>query len=106
MKNELKFLGLTPLFGIAGALATAGVWQVYAATFMDLVPPKLAVLSCLVAGLAGPMIIWAILAMITSGRRSPLALALQRSSSLGLGLVVAAELGFYIPLGFFAIAYS
>ena len=105
MQDELKFLGLTPLFGLAGALATATAWQVFAITLLPFVQPRLAVLSCLVAGLAGPVAVWVFMMFVTRSRRTPFGVALRRSSSLGLGLVVAAELGFYIPLGFFAIAF-
>ena len=105
MKNEITILGLAPLCGLAGAAATAVAWQVFALTLLDVVPDRLAVLSCLIAGLAGPMVLWAFLWLVTRGRRSPLARAWRRAAAVGLGLVVAAELGFYIPLGFFAIAF-
>jgi len=42
---------------------------------------------------------------VTRGQRTLFASALRRAASAGLGLVLAAELGFYIPLGFFAIAF-
>ncbi len=105
MKNELTFLGLTPLFGAVGALATAAVWQVLAVILIDIVPPQLTVLSLLTAGLAGPLIVWGLLLAATRGNRTTLAGTFRRAASVGLGLVVAAELGFYIPLGFFAIAF-
>jgi len=104
MNEDFKFFGLTPLFGVVGALATAAAWQVFAMTLLDLVPAQLAVLSCLVAGLAGPLAVW--MAVLVATRRSGLfASATRRAASVGLGLVLAAELGFYIPLGFFAIAF-
>jgi len=106
MKDELKFLGMVPIFGATGALSTAAAWQVFAITLMDLVPARLAVLSCLVAGLAGPLIIWGVVWMATRSARTPLEVGLRRSAFVGLGLVFAAELGFYVPLGFFAIAFS
>jgi hypothetical protein len=103
--DELKFLGLAPLFGAIGALATAAAWHVFAITILDLVPARLAVLSCLGAGLAGPLVVWMAVLFVIRRQRSPLASALRRAAAVGLGLVVAAELGFYIPLGFFAIAF-
>lgn len=106
MKDELKLLGMVPIFGATGALATAAAWQVFAITLMDLVPAKLAVLSCLVAGLAGPIIVWGMVWLATRNLRTPFEVGLRRSAFVGLGLVFAAELGFYIPLGFFAIAFS
>ena len=106
MKDELKLLGMVPIFGATGALATAATWQVFAITLMDLVPAKLAVLFCLVAGLAGPVIVWVLVWFATRSSRTPLEVGLRRSAFVGLGLVFAAELGFYIPLGFFAIAFS
>jgi len=105
MKDELKLLGMVPIFGATGALATAAAWHV-SITLMDLVPARLAVLSCLVTGLAGPLIVWGIVWLATRSLRTPLDVALRRSAFVGLGLVFAAELGFYIPLGFFAIAFS
>lgn len=105
MNDELRFLGLTPLFGVIGALATAAAWHVFAVTLLNLVPAQLAVLSCLVAGLAGPVAVWATVWIMTRRRRTLFASAVQRAASVGLGIVLAAELGFYIPLGFFAIAF-
>lgn len=105
MHDELKFCGLAPLFAALGALATAAVWQLFAVTLLDLVPPHLAVLACLVAGLGGPVAVWAAVWITTRRRQSFAVSALRRSASVGLGLVLAAELGFYIPLGFFAIAF-
>jgi predicted membrane-bound spermidine synthase len=103
--DEFKFLGLAPLFGVFGALATAAAWQIFAFTLLDQVPAQLEVLSCLVAGLVGPLVVWLAVWIATRRRRSSLAFSLRRSASVGLGLVLAAELGFYIPLGFFAIAF-
>ena len=106
MNDEFRFLGMAPLFGAAGALATAAAWHIFAFTLLDLVPARLAVLSCLVAGLAGPLVVWATVWFATRRRRTLFASALRRAATVGLGLVLAAELGFYIPLGFFAIAFS
>jgi hypothetical protein len=106
MHDELKFFGLAPLFGVLGALATAGGWHLFAITLLDQVPNHLAVLACLVAGLGGPVLVWAAVWIATRRRRGFAVSALRRSASVGLGLVLAAELGFYIPLGFFAIAFS
>jgi predicted membrane-bound spermidine synthase len=106
MHDELKFFGLAPLFGVVGALATAAVWHLFAITVLELVPAELAVLSCLVAGLGGPVLVWLAVRIGTRYRQTPVASAVRRSASLGLGLVLAAELGFYIPLGFFAIAFT
>lgn len=105
MNEDFKFFGLAPLFGAIGALATAAGWHIFAFTLLDLVPAQLAVLSCLVAGLAGPLVVWMAVWMVTRRKQSLFACALRRASSVGLGLVLAAELGFYIPLGFFAIAF-
>jgi len=105
MNDEFRFLGMAPLFGAVGALATATAWHIFAITLLDLVPAQLAVLSCLVAGLAGPLAVWAAVWISTRHRRTLFASAVRRAASVGLGLVLAAELGFYIPLGFFAIAF-
>jgi hypothetical protein len=43
--------------------------------------------------------------IVTRHQRTLFASALRRAASVGLGLVLAAEVGFYIPLGFFAIAF-
>jgi len=106
MRVELGFLGLAPLFGAVGAAATVGAWHLFAATLLGLVPVELAVLSCLVAGLSGPIAVWIAVWIATRHRQSLAASAVQRSASVGLGLVLAAELGFYVPLGFFAIALT
>lgn len=105
MNDDFRFFGLAPIFGAVGALTTAAAWHLFAITLLDLVPAQLAVLSCLVAGLAGPLLVWLAVLLATRRRQSLLASALRRAASVGLGLVLAAELGFYIPLGFFAIAF-
>jgi hypothetical protein len=106
MHDELKFFGLAPLFGVLGGLATAAAWQLFAVTILDLVPSHLTVLACLVAGLGGPVVVWLAVWIAIHNRQTPIATAIGRSASVGLGLVLAAEIGFYIPLGFFAIAYA
>jgi hypothetical protein len=105
MNDELRFLGMAPLFGVAGALATAVAWHVFAVTVLDMVPAQFAVLSCLVAGLGGPAAVWLAVWMMARRRRTPRACAMTHAASLGLGLVLAAEIGFYIPLGIFAVAF-
>ena len=105
MNDDFRFFGMAPLFGAIGALSTAAAWHVFAFTLIELVPAQLAVLSCLVAGLAGPLVVWIAVLTVTRGQRTLFASALRRAASVGLGLVSAAELGFYIPLGFFAIAF-
>ena len=106
MHDELKFLGLAPLFGAIGALATAAAWQVFAITLLDLIPAQFAVLSCLIAGLAGPLVVWLAVWFATRRRQNLFVSAVRRAASVGLGLVLAAEFGFYIPLGFIAIAFQ
>ena len=106
MHEELKFLGLAPFFGILGALSTAGAWHLFSATLLGLVPAEFAVLSCLVAGLGGPVVVWIAVWIATRHRQNFAISAVRRSASVGLGLVVAVELGFYLPLGFFAIAFA
>jgi hypothetical protein len=105
MKDELKLLGLVPLFGIVGAVSTAVMWQVFAITLMDAVPGEYAVLACVVTGLAGPLLVWALVLLATRTERIPGLRTLRRPASIGIGLVLATELGFYVPLGFFAIAF-
>lgn len=106
MHDELGYLGLAPLFGAAGAMATVAAWHLYAVLFMEMVPTQLALLVCLLVGLAGPTVVLSIVWTATRSGGNPVASAVRRSATLGLGLVVAAELGFYIPLGFFAIAFQ
>lgn len=106
MHDELKFFGLAPLFGILGALATAGAWHLFAVTALGFVAPDLAVLACVLAGLAGPVAVWVAVWVATRRPKAAAASAVRRSASVGLGLVLAAELGFYLPLGFFAIAFA
>jgi hypothetical protein len=105
VKHDMAFLTMAPAFGAVGALATAAVWQLFAVSLINFVPEQLTVLSCLAAGVAGPLVVWGILLTATRGRSTGMSGALRRAASVGLGLVVAAELGFYIPLGFLAIAF-
>ena len=105
MHEELKGLGLAPLFGAVGALATVVAWHLFAAMLLGLIPSKLALLWCLIAGLAGPVVVFLAVWIATRRTRTAIASVVRRSASLGLGLVFAAELGFYIPIGVFAIAF-
>lgn len=105
MKNELKFMALVPVFGALGALATAAAWQVFSLTLMSIVPAQLAPLSCLTLGLVGPLVVWGLVLSVTRALSTSVTGALRRAASVGLGLVIAAEIGFYIPLGFLAIAF-
>lgn len=101
MKNDLKLLALVPVFGAAGAAATALMWQIYAITLMRSTPPSYAVLGCALAGLFGPVFVGA--AIWTAGRRAHF---VRWPAGVGLGTVLATELAFYIPLGFMAAAFS
>lgn len=105
MKHEFKLLGLTPLFGLAGAAATALVWQIYAVTIIGLVPQQLTLLACFAAGLIGPPIVWAVLWLATRPARRSVWNSLRGPAATGLGLVFATQLAFYIPIGFFTIAF-
>ena len=105
MKDELKLLGLVPFFGILGAISTAVIWRVFAVTLMDLVPGQFAVLACVVAGLADPVVVWVMVLLATRIERKPGLRVLRRPAAIGIGLVLATELGFYVPLGFFAVAF-
>ena len=105
MNDDFKFFGLAPLFGILGALSTVVAWQLFAALMIDAVPDRLAVLSCLVVGLLGPVVVWCTVWIMTRIRAKDFSSVVRRSASVGLGLVLAAQLGFYVPLGFFAIAF-
>jgi len=105
MKNELKLFGLVPLFAIAGALSTAAMWRIFAVTLMEAVPGDLTVLACVVFGLIGPLLVWATILLATRSRRKPGLRELRQPAAIGIGRVFATEVGFYIPLGFFAIAF-
>jgi hypothetical protein len=106
MDDELKFFGLAPLFGILGALSTVVAWQLFAVVLIDAVPDRLQVLACLAVGLVGPMVVWLTVWTMSLIRAQEFPSVVRRSAAVGLGLVLAAELGFYIPLGFFAIAFG
>jgi hypothetical protein len=106
MKDELKMFGLVPLFGILGAISTVVMWRVFAITLMDVVPGQLAVLACVVVGLTGPLLLWAMVLLMTGNNREPRLRSFRSPATIGIGLVLATELGFYVPLGFFAIAFQ
>ena len=105
MKEEIKLLGLAPLFALAGASGTAAAWHIFAATLSTSVPEQLTVLSCFVVGLAGPPAIWIALWLATRPVRRSVWDALRAPAATGLGLVFASQLAFYIPIGFFTIAF-
>lgn len=101
MRHELKILGLVPVFGMLGAAATAGLWRLFALTLMDLAPPSHAVLGCAVSGLFGPLLVGAIVWIAGRGANH-----VRWPAGVGLGLVLATELAFYVPLGFMVVAFS
>jgi len=105
MKDELKLFGLVPLFAVAAALSTAAMWQIYAMTLIEVIPGDRAVLACVVFGLIGPPIVWAAVLLATRSQRKPGLRELRRPAAIGIGIVLATEIGFYVPLGFFAIAF-
>ena len=90
------------LAGDPGRLNVA--MQVFAMTLMDVVPSDLAVLACVVFGLIGPPVVWAAVLLATRSQRKPGLRELRRPAAIGIGIVFATEVGFYVPLGFFAIA--
>jgi predicted membrane-bound spermidine synthase len=106
MYDELKFFGLAPLFGVLGALSTVVAWHLFAVLMIDAVPDQLQVLSCLIVGLVGPVVVWLTVWVMTRIRAKDFSAVIRRSASVGLGLVLAAQVGFYVPLGFFAIAFA
>jgi hypothetical protein len=101
MRNEFKLLALVPVFGMAGAAATAMLWQVFSWTLMTLIPPPYAVLGCAVSGLLGPLLVG-----FAVWRASREARAFRGPAAVGLGIVLATELAFYVPLGFMVAAFS
>lgn len=105
MKNELKLFGLVPLFATAGALSTAAMWRIFDMTLTELVPGELTVLACVVFGLLGPLLVWATVLLATRSERKPSLREIRQPAAIGIGIVFATELGFYVPLGFFAIAF-
>jgi hypothetical protein len=105
MRDELKLFGLVPLFAIAAALSTAALWRIFAMTLMNVVPGELTVLACVVFGLIGPLLVWATVLLATGSRRGRSVRTLRQPAAIGIGIVLAAEVGFYVPLGLFAIAF-
>jgi len=81
------------------------MWRIFAVTLMDLVPGQFAVLACVLAGLACPVVVWVMVLLATRSQRRPGLREIRRSATIGVGFVFATELGFYLPLGFFAIAF-
>lgn len=101
MKNELTHFALVPVFGLAGAAATAAMWQLFNATLMAFTPPPYAVLGCVVSGLFGPVIVGAFVWLASREAR-----VFRGPAGVGLGIVLATELAFYVPLGFMVVAFS
>lgn len=101
MQHDLQILGLVPVFGVIGAAATAGLWHLFAWTLMDLTPPSYAVLGCVLSGLLGPILVGAVVWIASHGAQH-----VRWPAGVGLGLVLATELAFYVPLGFMVVAFS
>lgn len=100
MHHDLKLLGLVPAFCAAGAAATASMWYVFHFTLAALTPPHYEVLGCIVSGLIGPIVVAAVVWLATRKKS-----AVRWPAGLGLGMVLATELAFYLPLGFMAVAF-
>ncbi len=101
MKHDLKLLALIPVFGTIGAAATAFMWQLFDFTLMEFTPPSYAVLGCVLSGLFGPVLVGVIVWCT-----SHCAQAVRWPAGVGLGIVLATELAFYVPLGFIVVAFS
>ena len=100
VKEDLKLIYLVPVFGAVGAAATGSMWFLFDRFLAEIIPPAFAVLACVVFGLFGPIIAGLGVWFVT--RRAP---AFRWPAAIGLGMVVATELAFYVPVGFMAIAF-
>lgn len=100
MKDELKVLALVPIFGVLGASATLVMWWVFDQTLTLFVPPAYATLACVVCGLIGPAAVAGWIWLVTHRDH-----VVRWPAGVGLGLVFATELAFYLPLGFMAVAF-
>jgi len=100
MKNDLKLLVLVPAFGVAGAAATVAMWYLFIFTLGAFTPPSHVVLGCIVSGLIGPVAVACVVWSVTRDASN-----LRWPASIGLGMVFATELAFYLPLGFMAVAF-
>jgi hypothetical protein len=100
VKNDLKLLMLVPIFGVAGAAATVAMWYLFVFTLAALTPPSHVVLGCIVSGLIGPL---AVACVVWPATRD--ASNLRWPACIGLGMVFATELAFYLPLGFMTVAF-
>ena len=100
MNDELKMIALVPIFGVLGACATLVMWWVFGHTLTLVVPPAYATLACVVCGLIGPAAVAGWIWLVT--HRDHL---VRWPAGVGLGLVFATELAFYLPLGFMAVAF-
>jgi hypothetical protein len=103
--TELRQIGLMFVFGLTGAAATVLTWHVFAAIAMPMVRDDLVELACFSSGLAGPLAVLLVVWFVTRNRIAQARKALRWPAVAGLGVVVAAQLAFYIPLGFLCIAY-
>ena len=102
MREDLKLYILAPLFAVAGAVATALLWKIAAATILPSIPDRYAVLACVLVGLLGPLVVWL---LVWGGCRRSDRTAFLRPAAVGLGLAAATELAFYVPIGFLTVAF-
>ena len=100
MNDELKMLALVPIFGVLGASATLVMWWAFDQTLTHYVPPAYATLACVMCGLMGPAAVAGWIWFVTHRDH-----VVRWPAGVGLGLVFAAELAFYLPLGFMAVAF-
>lgn len=100
MRNDIKLLCLVPVYGALGAAATWGLWLIFDRWVEAAIPPPYAVLACVLWGLPGPVTVGAVAWIAT--RRTPSA---RWPAIIGLGMVLATELAFYVPIGFLAVAF-
>lgn len=101
MKKDLKLLGLVPVFVMIGAAATAAFWYLFHLALADVTPPSYAVLGCVVSGLLGPVLVAAVVWTASHDARF-----VRWPAGVGLGIVLATELAFYVPLGLMVAAFS
>lgn len=100
MNGNVKLLCLATVFGTLGAAATAAMWRLYDLTLMQNTPPAYSVLACVVVGLLGPLAVGALVWLVTQEARR-----YRWPAVVGLGIVLAAEVAFYVPIGFIAVAF-
>jgi len=100
--EQLRLTGWMTAFGALAVLATGVAWRVAAVTVVPHVDAAGAELAVFVVGLVGPILV--VTASWLLARPFAACDAVRAAAVAGVGVVIAAQLAFFVPLGMLCAA--